>query len=202
VLRLLASVALAAVLASTTGCATTGSAGGSSSHASTEAADFTVKATDGSTFTLSEHLGKKVIVLDFWATWCVPCIAAMPHLEELWQRYKDQGLLVVAVSMDGPETVAQVAPTARAKGLTFPVVLDEETRAVSVYNPRRSAPYQVVLGLDGRIASSREGYNPGDEQALEKTVKELLAKAAAPAPAEAKPAEAQPAADAAPAKAP
>ncbi|HEY3448087.1 MAG TPA: TlpA disulfide reductase family protein [Myxococcales bacterium] len=196
--RLISLAALAAALAAA-GCATAGSSSTSSSsssssgspspgaaNAATEAADFTVKATDGSTFTLSEHLGKKVIVLDFWATWCVPCMAAMPHLEQLWQKYKDQDVLVVAVSMDGPETVAQVAPMARSHGLTFPVVLDEDTRAVSVYNPHRSAPYQVIIGRDGRIASSREGYNSGDEQVLEKTIQDLLAKAGAAA----KPAEA------------
>ncbi|MGC4117558.1 MAG: TlpA disulfide reductase family protein [Myxococcales bacterium] len=178
-LRSFASAALALALV---GCATTGSSSSSStasaSAAATEAADFTVKATDGSTFTLSEHLGKKVIVLDFWATWCVPCMTALPHLEQIWQKHKDQGLLVVAVAMDGPETVAQVAPMARSHGLTFPVLLDEETRAVSVYNPHRSAPYQVIIGKDGRIASAREGYNPGDEVALEKTLVALLAKAA------------------------
>lgn len=198
-LRLTASAALAVALA--TGCATSGSAGtssGSSSpsaNAATEAADFTVKATDGATFTLSEHLGKKIVVLDFWATWCVPCLAAMPHLEQLWQKYKDQDVLVVAVAMDGPETVAQVAPMARSHGLTLPVVLDEESKAVSVYNPHRSAPFQVIIGKDGRIASSREGYNAGDEVALEKTLQDLLAKAGggarpaepAPAPAEKKP---------------
>ena len=92
------------------------------------------------------------------------------------ERYKDQGLLVVGVAMDGPETVAQVGPFATAHALGFPIVLDEETRAVSLYNPHRSAPYTVVIGRDGRVASAREGYNPGDEKALEKTVQDQLAK--------------------------
>lgn len=164
-------------------CATTSGAGGG--RASTEAADFTLRTTTGETFTLSEHLGQKVIVLDFWATWCTPCMSAMPHLEQLSKQRKGEGLLVVGVAMDGPETVAQVAPMAASHGLTFPIVLDEESRAVSVYNPHRSAPYTVVIGRDGRIAHSREGYNPGDEKALEETVLKLLAPAKPAKPAEA-----------------
>ena len=56
------------------------------------------------------------------------------------------------------------------------MLLDEETRAVSVYNPHRSAPFTVLIGRDGRVASSREGYNAGDETALEKAVQDQLAK--------------------------
>ncbi len=168
------------------GCATPATRGASS----TEAADFTLRTVRGEPFTLSEHLGQKVILLDFWATWCAPCTAEMPHLQEMWDRYRDQGLLVVGVSMDGPETVAQVAPFVASRGFTFPVLLDEETRAVSLYNPHRSAPYVVLFGRDGRVASTREGYNAGDERALEATVAGLLEKGsppATPAPAPAAP---------------
>ncbi|MBI5542490.1 MAG: TlpA family protein disulfide reductase [Deltaproteobacteria bacterium] len=173
-LLLLLPLALAAA------CATSTAAQGR--HAATEAADFTLRTIDGTTFTLSEHLGKKVLVLDFWATWCVPCLAAMPHLQAMSERYRDE-LLVIGISMDGPETVAQVGPTAATRGVRFPILLDEETRAVSVYNPHRSAPYTVLIGKDGRVASAREGYNSGDEVMLEKAVQELIAKAAQPPPA-------------------
>jgi len=154
-------------------------------QASSEAADFTLKAVDGSTVSLSEHLGKKVIVLDFWATWCVPCQAEMPHLQAMYERHKDQGLLVLGIDMDGPETVAQVGSWTSGHGITFPMLLDEDTRAVSVYNPHHSAPFTVIIGKDGKIKSAREGFNPGDEKDLEKTVVALLGAPPAAEPAKA-----------------
>jgi peroxiredoxin len=162
-------------------CAPLAAACATTQGASEASADFTLKAVDGQTVSLSEHLGKKVIVLDFWATWCVPCQAEMPHLQALHERYRDQGLVVLGISMDGPETVAQVGSWTAGHGITFPMLLDEDTRAVSIYNPHRSAPFTVVIGRDGKIKSARDGFNPGDEKALEKTVVELLGPASEPA---------------------
>jgi peroxiredoxin len=141
---------------------------------SRSAPDFALQDIDGRTFALSQHSGKEIVLLDFWATWCEPCARELPHLEALSQRYKGQGLLVVGVAMDGPETVASVAPFTRRYGVTFPVVLDEDTRVASLYNPRRAAPFMVIIDRAGRVAKTREGYNMGDEKAIEEDVRELL----------------------------
>jgi peroxiredoxin len=144
-----------------------------------KASDFSLRAIDGQTFRLSDYLGKDVILLSFWATWCVPCTAEMPALEKLHETYKDKGLKIVGISMDGPETIANVESTVRRYGATYPVVLDEETRVVAAYNPTRDAPFTVIIDRDGRIVESRLGYTLGDEVQLEKTLQGLLA--AAPA---------------------
>ncbi len=146
------------------------SPGGSSA----ELPDFTLDTIDGERFRLSDHVGKEVIVLSFWATWCMPCLAELPHLEELYQAEKPQGLMVVAISMDEPTSVSEVGPTARRLGLTMPVVLDTEQRAVRLYNRARSAPFTVVIDRGGRIVSSSAGYAPGDEEALSTQVRALL----------------------------
>jgi peroxiredoxin len=139
-----------------------------------ELPDFTLDTIDGERFRLSDHVGKEVIVLSFWATWCMPCLAELPHLEELYQAEKAQGLVVVAVSMDEPTSVSEVGPTARRLGLTMPVVLDTEQRAVRLYNRARSAPFTVIIDRGGRIVSSSAGYAPGDEEALATQVRALL----------------------------
>lgn len=139
-----------------------------------ELPDFTLDTIDGERFRLSDHVGKEVIVLSFWATWCMPCLAELPHLEELYQAEKPQGLMVVAISMDEPTSVSEVGPTARRLGLTMPVVLDTEQRAVRLYNRARSAPFTVVIDRGGRIVSSSAGYAPGDEEALTTQVRALL----------------------------
>ena len=138
--------------------------------------DFTLETIDGERFSLSDHLGDKVIVMSFWATWCNPCMAELPHLDEIYQEEKDKGLLIVAVAMDEPGTVAEVAPTAARLGLTMPVVLDTDQRAVRLYNRSRDAPRTVVIDRQGTVVRSSTGYNPGDEEKLRTEVQALLAK--------------------------
>ena len=157
-------------------CATTGTDGGA--QRSYEAADFTLNTVDGRTVSLSEHLGRAVVLINFWATWCTPCMYELPHLQALYEQYKDDGLDVLGVAMDGPETIASVAPFVRRHSIGFPVLLDEETRAVSLYNPQRSAPFNVLIDRSGKVVSSREGFNAGDEKSIEAAVVALLGSAA------------------------
>jgi peroxiredoxin len=139
------------------------------------ATDFAVRDTDGKTFRLSDHLGKEVILLDFWATWCEPCLSEMPHLERMYEENKAKGFLVVGIAMDGPETVADVPSFAQRHEMTFPVVLDEDSHVVSIYNPKRSAPLSVLIDRKGRIVRVRESYNPGDENLVRADVAAALA---------------------------
>jgi peroxiredoxin len=105
----------------------------------------------------------------------------MPALEKLHKAYKDQGLTILGISMDGPETIAGVESTARRYGATYPILLDEETRVVGIYNPTKDAPFTVIIDRDGRIVESRLGYTLGDEVHLEKTIQGLLAASTAKA---------------------
>lgn len=172
----------------------------------TVASDFSAQDTNGATLHLSDYLGKNVIVLDFWATWCQPCLEEMPHLRRLYESRKAKGLVVVAVSMDGPETVAEVPSFAQRNRLTFPVVLDQDSHVCSLYNPRKAAPLTVVIDKSGKVVLVHEGYNPGDEQTLAAEVDKALnassAAAAPAAPAPSAPPGPAPNATAAPATAP
>lgn len=176
---ILRSVLLGAALLAG-GCATTGTSNAGTSTesaASTSgatASDFTLRDVEGRNVRLSDYRGK-VVMLDFWATWCQPCEAEIPHLQELYTKYKDQGFVVLAISMDGPETIANVGPFARRYNLEFPILLDEETRVTGIYNPKRSAPLSVLVDRSGRIAQTRAGYNVGDEKVIEAEVQRLLA---------------------------
>jgi peroxiredoxin len=161
-----------------------GSSGGDSKTASdstasapasgTLATDFSAQDTNGATLHLSSYLGKNVIVIDFWATWCQPCLEEMPHLRRLYEANKARGLVVIAVSMDGPETVAEVPSFAQRNRLTFPVVLDEDSHVASIYNPRKAAPLTAIIDRSGKVVLVHEGYNPGDEQLLAAEVEKAL----------------------------
>ena len=150
----------------------TGTPGAAGDEAGTGAnvTDFTLTDIDGNQVSLSQYVGKGPILLSFWATWCKPCVSEMPHLQRMYEARKGSGFMVLAISLDGPETEAEVSPFIKTKGFTFPVLIDTETRAASLYNPRRAAPYTVIIDRRGKVYKKREGFNPGDEAQLEADV--------------------------------
>jgi peroxiredoxin len=144
------------------------------SAAGTVAPDFTARDVDGNTFRLSDHLGKQVVLLDFWATFCEPCKAEFPHLRAMYDRDRGMGLLVVGVAMDGPETAADVPAFVKRFDVDFPIVMDDDSRIASLYNPKKSMPLSVIIDKTGHIGVVREGYNPGDEGQVASDVAEAL----------------------------
>lgn len=146
----------------------------SHSQRSRPAPEFTLDELDGREFRLSEHLGESAVLLYFWATCCEPCRVEMPHLERLYRTYRTRGFRIVAISMDGPDTIARVRSFVSRHELSFTVLLDDETEVMQIYNPRRASPFSVLIDPGGAIVWSREGYSPGDEEALEAVVVEVL----------------------------
>lgn len=143
--------------------------------AGTQATDFAARDINGKTVRLSDYLGKQAVLLDFWSTFCEPCLAEMPHLRKLYNEQKDKGFIVLAISMDGPETIAEVPSFAKRNSMTFPVLLDEDSHVVSIYNPKKSAPLSVLIDKRGYVVRVREGYNPGDESQIAQDVASVLA---------------------------
>ena len=96
----------------------------------------------------------------------VQLMKPMPELDALYRARKAQGFVVLGVSIDGPGSAAAVRAEVSRLGVSFPILLDEESRAVSLYNPRASAPFSVLIGRDGRVLAKREGYTTGSHDAL------------------------------------
>lgn len=172
----LAFACSAALLACTgAGGAGPGGATGASAATSTPP-DFELETLSGDTFRLGDHIGKDVVLLDFWATFCEPCLASMPRLDALYRRYRSRGFVVLGISIDGPDSMSAVRSEVNQLGVTFPILLDQETRVVALYNPKTSAPYSVLIGRDGRIRRKREGYTSGSESELEADIVAALGK--------------------------
>jgi peroxiredoxin len=168
------------VLLVLTACATTPSATPSTvpsagSRASSRLPDFELNTVDGDSTRLSDHVGREVVILSFWDTWCEPCKTELPHLDRIYRAHKNEGLIVLAIAMDDPSTVMQVAPYVRESGFAFPVLLDPSSKAANLYNTHKSAPYTVVIARDGTIASEASGFEPGAEKLLEARLVKLLA---------------------------
>ena len=118
------------------------------------APDFTLTSTDGETVKLSDLRGRPVI-LNFWATWCPPCRAEMPAIEEAWQRYRADGLLILGVNQG--ESKGVVEGYARQEvGTTFPLLLDQTTEVGAIYGVR-ALPTTVFIDAEGRIQELKVG---------------------------------------------
>ncbi len=122
---------------------------------------------------LSSLLGK-VVLINFWATWCSPCMAEMPIFQQYQEQYGDD-LVVLAINADGPETFAQVRQTARRNRWTFKVLLDQAGDVGSILNPRGETPFTMILDRQGRLAFQHSGYSSGDEAAYEQWIQQLIA---------------------------
>ncbi|MFO0734234.1 MAG: TlpA disulfide reductase family protein [Labilithrix sp.] len=151
-----------------------GKSGGSAAGTGATASDFSARDIDGKTVKLSTYLGKQAILLNFWQTWCEPCVAEFPHMRKMYEANKSKGFIMFGIAMDGPETVANVPAFAKRNQLNFPVLLDEDSHVAQIYNPKKSAPLSVLIDKSGKIVMIREGYNPGDEEYLAKDVAKVL----------------------------
>jgi peroxiredoxin len=138
------------------------------------APDFSLKTVDGRTVRLSDYLGKSVVLIDFWSTTCDPCLAEMPYLVDLYKAKKEKGFVILAISLDGPESLADVNRVVHDKEMIFPVLLDQETTVVARYNPKREMPFSVLIDKSGTIIQKKAGYTPGDEKNLVAEVEKAL----------------------------
>lgn len=120
------------------------------------AADFTLMSLDGSPVKLSDYRGKKVL-LNFWATWCPPCKAEMPHLEKFHQEAREDGIVVLGVNLTSTEKSAdKVTAFVRERELNMPIVLDSEGHASELYEVR-AYPTTLIVDSEGIIRKKYQG---------------------------------------------
>ena len=148
--------------------------GASPAQAGETAPEFSLRDMDGKEVQLSDFKGK-VVMLNFWATWCGPCKLEMPHLDKMDREYEDKGFEVISISTDDARASSKVKPLIKRGGYGFTVLLDKDTTVVAQYNPAKTLPYNALIDREGRIHKVYQGYNPGDEVEMRKDVEELLA---------------------------
>jgi thiol-disulfide isomerase/thioredoxin len=132
------------------------------------APDFTLPQLDGNDLRLSSYRGK-VVLLDFWATWCDPCREEIPHLVELQQRYGDRGLQIIGVSMD--DSADPVRPFYQEFHMNYPVVMGT-AQTGALYGGVLGLPIAFLIGRDGKVNAKHIGAT--DAVIFEREVKSLL----------------------------
>lgn len=131
-----------------------------------EISDFSAIDLDGANVTLSEFRNREVVVLDFWATWCQPCIQSMPSLQALNDEYDERGAEFLAMNVG--EDALQVHDFLQDMEFTIRVVMDEEEAISSAYGVR-GIPQLVIVGRDGRVEHIEVGYPPFPAMAEQRT---------------------------------
>jgi len=140
-------------------------------RAAGQAPAFTLRQLDGKVLRTSDFRGQPV-VLDFWATWCVPCRAAMPHLDRIQTQFRSQGLVVIGLSVDDvpPQEVRRYA---EKLGLRFRLGMASES-VLDDYGPIRSIPTTFFINRHGEIVRRVVGYVDGET--MEAFAKEIVPK--------------------------
>lgn len=139
-----------------------------------KAANFRGVDLAGKKVSLDELLTRGPVLIDFWATWCKPCLKELPHLQRLHEKYSEKGLQVITATIDSPKTEASVKPFVLGKKYTFPVILDSSQEVFKALQGKGTIPYVVAIDRDGNIRYRHTGYRPGDENELERVALELL----------------------------
>ena len=134
------------------------------------APDFTLRSLNGPNLRLAEQRGR-VVLVNFWATWCGPCKQEMPHLNRLYDKYRSAGFVLLGVNVDEDATVA--AGAASKLGMHFPVLFDSQKSVSRLYD-LQSMPSTVLIDRDGRVRYLHRGYHEGLEEAYERQIRELV----------------------------
>ena len=134
------------------------------------APDFTLKKIGEGNYTLSKEAKNKVVILDFFATWCGPCKMEIPGFVELYQEYKDQGLEIVGASVDGnpPKVIPSFANKYR---IDYPIVIADPA-VVAAYGGIRGIPTTFIIDKNGNVVKKYVGYVA--KNVFEEEIKELL----------------------------
>lgn len=141
--------------------------------ATTQAAtapDFTLKARDGNNLRLAEQRGD-IVLINFWASWCGPCIQEMPQLDKLAQKYQPLGVQVWGVNVENDTSAANAY--LNKVNVEFPILFDLDNSVSKAYRVE-AMPTTVILDKNGTVRSVHRGYKPGFEKKYEDEIKGLL----------------------------
>ena len=133
---------------------------GAANATNPKAPNFSLRDIKGDLYELSEHRGE-IIVINFWATWCGPCLIELPHLDAIDKNYEDKGVDVVVISVDAARVMSKAKSYIKARKYGFTALFDTDTNVGSQYNPTKTLPFTLILDRELRIVHTHTGYVAG-----------------------------------------
>jgi peroxiredoxin len=133
------------------------------------APDFTLNDMEGNPHTLTKYRGK-VVLIDFWATWCPPCVVEIPHFVKLYNEYNEKGFVILGVSLDNDEK--KLRDFVSDQAITYPILVNGGQ--VSTIYAVQAIPTAYLLDKEGKIVKKFVGYRPGYEKDIKKILLGLL----------------------------
>ena len=138
-----------------------------------QAPAFSLKNSAGESQTLSQY-SNHVILINFWATWCAPCVSEMASLDRLYQKYKDRGFVVIAVSVD-EEGWKAIDEFLKKIPVTFPILLDSDYKVADLYGTYR-VPESYLIDQEGKVIDKILGAQEWDSPEMFSKVEKALEK--------------------------
>ena len=121
-----------------------------------------------------DHLkGHTLTVIDFWATWCQPCVRSIPLLNEISMEFAGEGVNFIGVSIDGPRNQSKVKPFIQSMGVTYPILRDVNTELMSELGVT-AVPTLLIFDANGEQLYFHEGFRPGDEKIIREHIEKNL----------------------------
>ncbi len=134
------------------------------------APDFVLKSENGENLRLSEFRGE-VVMINFWASWCVPCRQEMPLLDQLHTRYEPMGFTILGINVEEDSTKAK--QMLKDIPVNFPILFDNDSEVSKLYNVV-AMPSTVLVDRNGNVRYLHQGYKPGYEEAYQQQVRALI----------------------------
>jgi thiol-disulfide isomerase/thioredoxin len=131
--------------------------------------DFSLKDIQNTNQTFSKLKGEKLTVIDFWATWCKPCMKAIPELNVLYKEFKEKGVSFISINCDGPRSIAKAGPVSQSLQIEYPVLLDIDSTVKTQLN-LSAFPSLILVNTKGKIVWIHEGFVSGDEKEIKEQI--------------------------------
>jgi peroxiredoxin len=133
---------------------------------------FSLATLDGRRAALADYRDK-LVILNFWATWCVPCTDEMPALEALWKDYRERGIVVLGVSVDRGAPRPLIEPYVRNLALTFPILLDPDSKTATAWRVT-ALPATFVVKPGGEVAGNAVGARDWRSEPMQALLSSML----------------------------
>lgn len=127
--------------------------------------NFNLKDTQNTNRSYEELKGEKLTVIDFWATWCKPCLKAIPELNTIYDQFKDKGVAVIGINCDGPRSIAKVGPMSQSLQIRYPVLIDIDATIKTQLN-LSAFPTLILVNTKGKVVWIHEGFVSGDKKEI------------------------------------